>query len=372
MQNNLRRKHNAVMYSPPSINRLPIPLVVLLIVFGVCVLLFRAADPGKAFISPWRGAAPAAIQSQTEHTAASDPGITFSTTLIDSGDIQAAPGQAALEAYNQGSALQEAVADNRVRYFQREVAGGSLSYFVVQLDASVHVEVVNADNAMPGSDASGDTIWTDGQQHLATVQEMANAPYASRDGMALLGAMAFGFHGAERTSDEGTVVVNGTIQRVNAGRGTLCLAADGRATIGLFDAEKLKQCAQAMGGGPVILWDGKVVSTDVSEPNDEFLPFNPLNEDFVQLDWRKKIYNGTYPKTAVGIGTNSDGSSYLVMAVSYGINGVEFAKQLKALGCHAALGGDDDTSTQATWRGAPVRGGAVREVPDAIAVYVKS
>jgi hypothetical protein len=59
------------------------------------------------------------------------------------------------------------------------------------------------------------------------------------------------------------------------------------------------------------------------------------------------------------------------MLVSYNVGGVELAAQLKAMGCTEALGGDDDTSTQAVWRGAPVRQGAVQEVPDALAVYVR-
>jgi hypothetical protein len=121
----------------------------------------------------------------------------------------------------------------------------------------------------------------------------------------------------------------------------------------------------------VILWDNKVVSTSTAEPTDQLLPFNPINEDFVQLDWRKKIYDGTYPKTAIGVGTNDDGTSYLVMATAYGMTGVDFASQLKALGCTTALGGDDDTSTQATWRGNPVQPGSPRAVPDAVVVYVR-
>lgn len=363
------------MYQQLPTNRMPLLLGVIII--AGCILLFRSGNTGRSFISPWPGPMQVSAQSQVEAIAANTEaiatdvgGITGAVGLIDTTEQIASV--AALEAYSQGSALQEAVADNRVQYFRRDLPGGSMSYFVVQLGGPVHVEVLNADGATPGSDASGDTIWTDGQKHLATVQEIANAPYAAREGMTLLGAMAFGFHGDARTSNEGTVVINGTIHRVNAGRGTLCITADGRAEIGLFTTEQLAQCAQAVGGGPVLVWENKVVSTDVAAPTDEFLPFNPLNEDFVQLDWRKMIYNGSYPKTAIGVGTNPDGTSYLVMAVSYGINGVEFAQQLKAMGCTSALGGDDDTSTQATWRGAPVRAGNVREVPDAVAVYVRS
>jgi hypothetical protein len=130
-------------------------------------------------------------------------------------------------------------------------------------------------------------------------------------------------------------------------------------------------CDQAIGAGPVILWNGKVANTDVQAETDAFVPFNPLNEDFVQLDWRKKIYNGTYPKTVVGIGAREDGRSYLVMAVSNGVTGVELASQLRAMGCFSALGGDDDTSTQAIWRGNRVFGHTVREVPDAIGIYIR-
>lgn len=349
------------MYSQSSTNRLPLLLVI--IVITSAIVLIRFNSPNGGFISRWPGAG---TQAQS-----ASGGIIGNVELV--GDTQLiVPGTAALEAYNGQSALQEAVADNSVRYFRRDLpGGGTLAYFVVQLNETTHIEVVSADGATPGSDAKGDTIWTDGGRHLARVQQIATAPYAARDGLTLLGAMAFGFHGDARTSNEGSVVVNGTVHRVNAGRGTLCIRPDGRALIGLFDAEKIKSCQQAVGGGPVILWDNKVVSTSVAEPTEQFLPFNPINEDFIQLDWRKKIYDGTYPKTAIGVGTNDDGSSYLVMATSYGINGIDFASQLKALGCTTALGGDDDTSTQATWRGNPVQPGSPREVPDAVAVYVR-
>ena len=113
--------------------------------------------------------------------------------------------------HNQGSVLQDADASGRVRFYRRSVAGGSIAYFVVMLDQQVHLEVINADGATPGSDASGDTIWTDGQQHLTTVLQMAQAPYASRAGMNLLGAMAFGFHGDARTSDEGAAGVRAQV-----------------------------------------------------------------------------------------------------------------------------------------------------------------
>ena len=132
--------------------------------------------------------------------------------------IQATPDPSALESYNQGSLLQDADPSGRVRFYRRDVAGGSIAYFVVTLDQQVHLEVINADGATPGSDATGDTIWIDGKKHLSTVAQMVQASYAARPGMSLLGAMAFGFHGDARTSDEGSVVINGKLLRANSGR----------------------------------------------------------------------------------------------------------------------------------------------------------
>jgi hypothetical protein len=182
--------------------------------------------------------------------------------------------------------------------------------------------------------------------------------------------MAFGFHGDARTSDEGSVVINGKILRVNAGRAALCITHDGHAEIGRFDAQALAKCEQAIGAGPVVLWQGKVANPAVGAETAEFLPYNPLNEDFALLDWRRKVYSGGYPKSVIGVGTDASGAAFLIMATSYGVAGVDLAGQLRAMGCLSALGGDDDTSTQAVWRGAPVRAGNVREVPDAVAVYV--
>jgi hypothetical protein len=285
---------------------------------------------------------------------------------------QANPVGADPEAFHAGSALQEGLADGALRYFRRAMpGGGELAYVVVRLDARVQVAVVSADGATPASDSRGDTVWADGGRHLASVAAMAGAPYAARAGMDLIAAMAFGFHGAERTSDEGSVVVDGVVRRVNAGRAALCISPELRASIGLFSAEALAGCAQAAGAGPVILWQGQVASTAVAQPSADLLPFNPLGEDFVQLDWRKKIYNGLYPKTAIGVGDLPDGGSFLVLATSSGVAGEEFARALRDMGCRDALGGDDDTSTQATWRGQPVWPRPARDVPDAIAVYLR-
>jgi len=314
------------------------------------------------FISHWSGgvAAPLAMAASAQQSAA--------TAIV----IRATPDPSPIESYNQGSVLQDADSSGRVRFYRRDVAGGSIAYFVVMLDPQVHLEVITADGATPGSDASGDTIWTDGQKHLTTVAQMTQAPYAARTGMHLLGAMAFGFHGDTRTSDEGTVVINGQLLRANPGRAALCLTSGGQAKIGLFDARALGECEQAIGGGPVILWHGKIANPAVKAETDRYLPFNPLSEDFVQLDWRKTVYSGSYPKTVLGVGTHADGRAYLVMLISNGISGLDLAEQLKALGCTDALGGDDDSSTQAVWRGTSVQSHSPRSVPDALAVYLRS
>ena len=286
--------------------------------------------------------------------------------------IQATPDPSALESYNGDSLLQDADPSGRVRFYRRDVAGGSIAYFVVTLDQQVHLEVINADGATPGSDATGDTIWIDGKKHLSTVAQMVQAPYAARPGMSLLGAMAFGFHGDARTSDEGSVVINGKLLRANSGRAALCVTRDGQAKIGLFDARALSECEQAIGGGPVILWQGKIANPALNAETDSYLPFNPLGEDFVQLDWRKTVYSGRYPKTVIGVGTHADGRAYLVMLISNGVGGLDLAEQLKALGCTDALGGDDDSSTQAVWRGTPVQSHSPRTVPDALGVYLRT
>jgi hypothetical protein len=334
-----------------------------IVILALCIaaLFLRFGfQPEQLYTSRWTGAGfSTGLLPQNE------------TGLVDEFLPVSGPETAALERYNQGSVLQDSVADGGVQFYRRDLAGGDIAYFVVNLDEQVHIEVINADGATPGSDAAGNTIWTDGQRHLATVAEMANAPYAAREGMTLLGAMAFGFHGDVRTSNEGTVVINNTIHRVNAARAALCLTPDHHAWIGLYDAAILQHCKQAIGAGPVVLWQGKIATPDVIVETPAFLPFNPLGEDFVQLDWRKRIYTGLYPKTMIGVGARADGSAYLVMLVSYGVTGVEVVRQLQEMGCTTALGGDDDTSTQAVWRGIPVRNNQVQEVPDAVAIYLR-
>lgn len=357
--------------------RFPFPLLAVALVSLLVIVTSAAGRPDGAVLSTWGAALPAAIGQAPVARLAGEalpvPGTQQSA--VDAAPPPAPPAPPApapaeqLAAFNAGSALHESAAGGRVEYYRRAVGGGELIYAVARLDERVHVEVINADNAVPASDATGDTMWADGGRHLQPVVEMANAPFAARDGMELLWAMAFGFHGDLRTSNEGTVVINGTIHRVNAGRGALCITADSRAVIGKFNHEQLAGCRQAVGGGPVMLWDRKIANPDVGAPTDEYLPFNPLGEDFVQLDWRIKVYNGGYPKTAVCVGDQPDGRSFLVLANTNGVAGVDFARALRDMGCHSALGGDDDTSTQAVWRGQALWQRAQRPVPDAIAVY---
>lgn len=334
----------------------------LLVLIPLGLYVFVQSVQGRSTVlSRWAAAAGAAPQPG---------GLSGAADPLAGSALALPPPLERLASFNAGSQLQEEAAGGLVRFYRRGIDGGELVYFVVQLDERVHIEVINADGATPASDANGDTIWAGGGRHLATVVEMANAPYAARPGLELLGAMAFGFHGAERTSNEGSVVINGTVHRVNPGRSALCITPELTARVGLFSAEDLKGCAQAIGAGPIILWQHRIASTGVDAPTDELLPFNPLNEDFVQLAWRVKIYNGRYPKTAACVGDRPDGRSFVILVNSTGITGETLARAMRDMGCRDALGGDDDTSTQATWRGSPIWPGT-REVPDAIGVYSK-
>jgi hypothetical protein len=345
--------------------------VLLVAAISIAVLLPLLLLPQPTVVSTWGGPMgfPAALglgQRGSGIVGAAEP------AALTGSAIAQAPGTALLEEYNQASELLEAPGDGSVRFYRREVAGGTLNYFVVLLGEGVSVQALTADDATPASDASGDTVWAGGGKHLATVQEMATAPYAALPGHSLLGATNFGFFGA-RTSSEGTVVTDGMVRRVNRGRGALCIMPGGRAEIGVFDEDALERlkCQEALGAGPVFLWKGKIANPAVQAETAEFLPFNPLGEDFVQLDWRRTAYATGVPKTAVCVGNQSDGRSFLVMATSYGVPGVELAGNLRAMGCVDALGADDDTSTQMVWRGTAVVSRAQREVPDALAVYIR-
>jgi hypothetical protein len=327
---------------------------------GIILILGMGAGGSRPVLSRWGASDQAGL-------------VGAAVPLVGAAEpVAGEPVGAGLEAFNAGSTLQESVADGAVRLYRRAMGGGELAYVVARLDDQTHIELINADGAIPGSDATGDTIWLGGGRHRQTVATIVNAPYARREGLDLLAGMAFGFHGEERTSNEGSVVINGVVHRVNAGRATLCIKPDRTAAIGLFDAQALAGCAQAVGAGPVILWENRIASTAVQAPTEGRVPFNPLNEDFVQIEWRRTVYNGPHPKTAVCIGVAPDGVTYLVLANSTGVVGEDLAGALRSMGCHTALGGDDNSSTQLTWRGAQLWPGTVRQVPDAIGVYVRS
>jgi len=347
---------------------------VIIITLAILVIYFSYGSPQQLVFSRWNMNAVRQAVQETLHLEqpapiAAPPAVTGQAYAILTPNT---PGSSALESYNQSSTLVETAANGSVRLFKRDLAGGSIAYIVVLLDGQTHLEVLTADGATLGSDATGDTIWTDHAQHLRSVEEMVQAPTATRTGMTLLGAMAFGFHGAERTSDEGTVVINNQIQRINPGRAAICIRPDGKTAISVFNARQAKGCAQAAGAGPVVLARGKIANPAIMSETAEFVPFNPLREDFTQLDWRKTVFTGDYPKTMVGIGRHTNGHDYVVLMVSYNLNGIEATKQLQAMGCSEAIGGDDDTSTQLVWRGSQVVPRTVRRVPTAIAVYTKA
>lgn len=281
-------------------------------------------------------------------------------------------GWAAFERHSRENELIESVANGQLRLYQRKLQQGSIVYAALTLGDQAFLETINADGASPGSDATGDTIWLDGKQHLQAVTTLFAAPYAQRPGAKLIGALAFGFHGDVRTSNEGTVVSDGKILRVNAGRAALCISPRGQARIGLFDATQLEQCQQAFGAGPILMLAGKIAHPDLQQETQEFLPFNPLQEDFTQIDWRRTVYAGRYPKTIIGIGQQENGHSYAVLLTSYDANGLDVMRELRAMGCTEAIGGDDDSSTQLVWRGTMTLARPVRAVPDAIGIYIKT
>ena len=279
------------------------------------------------------------------------------------------PGDAALAAFTAASEARGDAAGGAVRHYSRGLPGGGrISYVVVELRDGVHMRVITADGATLISDATGDTMWADGQAHLATIVDMANAPYAQLTGRPPMAAMAFGFHGA-RTSDEGTVVIDGAIQHMNQWRSALCMGHDGVPTVGIYDQQGLSECVQAAGAGPVLIWRGKIATPDVGSATDTLLPYNPLGEDFQQIEYRVENYRGRRPKTALGVGVLSSGVFYLVLANATNSTGMEFAQALRELGCVDALGGDDGMSTQMAWLGQPVDGIIGREVPTAIGIY---
>lgn len=286
--------------------------------------------------------------------------------------VNSATGMTTFENYSVKSELIDSQADGQLRLYRRQLQQGSLVYAMVMLGDNVFLETINADGAIPGSDATGDTIWLDGQQHRQPVSAMVSAAYAQRPNAQLIGAMAFGFHGDIRTSNEGTIVSEGKILRVNPGRAALCINAEGQAQIGLFNPTQLQQCQQAFGAGPVLMLAGKIVHPELQQETPGFLPFNPLQEDFAQIEWRRTVYAGRYPKTIICIGQQDKQRSYAVLLTAYDAYGIDIMQELRAMGCTAAIGGDDDSSTQLVWQGEMTVARPVRAVPDAIGIYIRN
>ncbi len=340
-----------------------------LILFLLLILVLSSCDATSPELSAWtpdygqQTQGDAGGLSATMHR---NPG----TSGARAGQNQAA--DEALAAFNAGSTLHESLAGGMVEYYTRFwPGGGRLDYVVAILDESVDVRVITANGARVGSDITGNTVWVDGGRHLQTVLDMAGSQHALHRGTAPVTAMAFGFHGAERTSDEGSIVVDGFVQRLHPARATLCIGPDNSATINLFDSRSIEQCEQAAGAGPMLLWRGKIANPDVPVETDLYVPYNPLGEDFAQLDYRIDSYRGFRPKTAIGVGILSDGRFFLVLANAENINGMTMMKALRDMGCYDASGGDDGSSTQMVWQGQAVAGRVGRAVPSAVAIYVR-
>src|SRR5262245_26909603 len=113
--------------APQPPHGLPRLLGLLAAIVFLLILLAWLPQPDRAFISHWQGpvaALPGALLAAAQPEAA---------PIV----IQATPDPSALEHYNQGSALQDADPSGRVRFYRRDVAGGSIAYFVVTLDQQV-------------------------------------------------------------------------------------------------------------------------------------------------------------------------------------------------------------------------------------------
>lgn len=355
-----------MMHKHPSNSSLIALLVLLLI-----VALLSSCSPAQPVFSRWGPDNRSPLQNDSNSNslqATMQPNPAASGARF--GQRQASDG--ALAAFNAGSTLNESLAGGAIEYYTRFwPGGGRLDYVVAILDDQVDVRVITANGVRVGSDITGNTVWVDGGRHLQTVIDMAGSPHAVHGGTAPVAAMAFGFHGAERTSDEGSIVVDGFVQRLHPGRATLCIGPDDSATINLFDSRSIEQCEQAAGAGPMLLWRGKIANPDVQTETELYVPYNPLNEDFAQLGYRIESYRGFRPKTAIGVGMLEDGRSFLVLANAEQLNGQTMIRALRDMGCYDASGGDDGSSTQMVWRGQAVAGRVGRAVPSAVAIYVR-
>src|SRR4051812_35554516 len=106
---------------PQSVGSFPKLVGLLAASIFILLLFVWLPQPARPFISPWR----AMSAAQPVLAAASEQPDPAATIVVRG---QAIPDPSVLESYNQGSALQDADPSGRVRFYRRDVAGGSIAY----------------------------------------------------------------------------------------------------------------------------------------------------------------------------------------------------------------------------------------------------
>lgn len=149
----------------------------------------------------------------------------------------------------------------------------------------------------------------------------------------------------------------------------------------------------AIGGGPVfVLPDPKDVDDDgdprikvafpgTTEVTTKTMPFNPLGEHFGQptspyrdpdaFAHRFYVYQEIEnPKSFVCVGNR-----IILMGIAVQMSGLELGNRLVELGCHTAMGLDDNSATAFAWRqvytSSPAKPDEFRRIPNAIGVFAK-
>ncbi len=149
----------------------------------------------------------------------------------------------------------------------------------------------------------------------------------------------------------------------------------------------------AIGGGPVFVVPDpndldeqnkprvKVALPGSTQVTSTTVPFNPLGEHFGQesspyrdedaFTHRFYVYFAKdNPKSFVCVG-----ETVLIMGVAQELSGLELGNRLVKLGCHTAMGLDDNSATAFAWRQvyalSPAKRDEFRHVPNAIGVFAK-
>lgn len=149
----------------------------------------------------------------------------------------------------------------------------------------------------------------------------------------------------------------------------------------------------AIGGGPVFVVPDpndldergqprvKVAFPGSTEVTTKTVPFNPLGEHFGQASspyrdedaftHRFYIYFAKdNPKSFVCVGDN-----VVLLGIAQDMSGLELGNSLVELGCHTAMGLDDNSATAFAWRQvyalSPAKRDTFRHVPNAIGVFAK-